>query len=358
MRHLSRITGIFPKLMAENRTQSIAAGLIVCGVLLFGCTQDVLQDSNNEGNNQANPETETGTTTDGYTSDGYTHDVDARDETGLSGWRGDKLDGPLPNRCSPHSAVRDILPGGPLGVEWPPSIPYTHLHAGNSDSGTVQATYEGVVTLEDPIKFDCPPLAGSLGLNCTTDRALSFTESGDSNRLHRFAIGLSLDTIDLPSPGTPVTIDYGSIDQQSVPYENNRQQGLRIRENEGNQLVLAILEVMGAPERENAVEKFDHDIAGAHLTLSTDITDASTAHCLMAQRCPRLFRVEPLELQTSSSQSLAPGSNGDFETNGTSYNFWHLYTLRRSYDKTEGWSVGFCADSMPPIANFAIARQN
>lgn len=288
---------------------------------------------------------------------------------------GGDADGGLakPNQCGDSSLAVDYLRRAgtreATWVDWKEEVPsvfeatippdWTLVSGPPPESTTFDATWEGVVGLEQSVELLCPPFAEQAGLTCATDQAFEVTRStGAGDVTNRFATSVPLSELNLPSQGTAVEVTYASepgSDAYDTSWSDDPSGELQFRVDiaSSGETVLAMGETFG----EKNSQSYSHSYGDLTIGMPGGYDDAASAHCVALGACPRVYRFEDLTVSDGQdSQSVSPGSTATVSMNQTQYTFWHVVSLRRNAEMS-GWETGTCADAWRPKASFAYGRK-
>lgn len=253
----------------------------------------------------------------------------------------------VPNRCSPQYRELVNASGPSPRVR---AVPWQMLSGGAPSyrKKTIVAEWRGVRDLESSVQFDCPPTAGQTGLKCQTDRGLFFEHStSGSGRTLIFALGIPVDRIDFPEPGTDVRLTYFAGDQFSA-FE------MRLERKTDPVVALRAAESdSGSDDQYGSPEQFRNTYPSFEVEMKAPIDRPGSALCLVTDHCDRLLRIEPLTVRATKTRRISPGESPRFEVAQQSYRFWHLVSFRRNQMLGPESS---CADVTYPAASYAVAR--
>jgi hypothetical protein len=319
----------------------------------FGCNAADVSDGPGKGVDGSTAEKDTGVFSDSDGSDEGEGDANgAETDSGTQSDTGATSDGEsdtyaVPNQCS--QPYRELVNASGPGPRVRP-VPWRMLSGGSPSyrKKTVVAEWMGLRELESSIQFDCPPTAAQTGLECETKRGLVFKHSTrNSGRTLIFALGIPVDRIDFPEPGTDVRLTYFGGDQFSafelrLDREADPVVSLRAAESEA-----------GSNDDHGSPEQFVNEYETFDVRMQSPIDQPGSAHCLVADHCRRLLRIEPLTVDAAHPQRVFPGESPRFEVTDQSYRFWHLVSFRRNQMLGPESS---CADVTYPAASYAFAR--
>ena len=269
------------------------------------------------------------------------------------GGRADAPDGyPRPNACSDDKQAYYNYASNITGIKVP-KIPWRIVeHGGIVPPATFEGTYRGTTTVDPAVAFRCPPTAGELGLDCSTETVLVVEPNGQgSGGDVKLAVSIPLETIELPAEGTTVEVSYRA---RGKTYPEIEEAHLAMRETSSGRYVLALRRALANSDGEPW--RFHEQDWPASVSMTDDPTDPSTAYCIAENPCPRYYRIEPLIVQADGSQRVDPGTTAEFANSGEDYRFWHLLSFMRD-GPVEGWPHGGCADGWHPTASVAFTRR-
>jgi hypothetical protein len=262
---------------------------------------------------------------------------------------------PKNNTCSDeHTALFSLDDVAPDRLDVPP-LPFEIVDGPEvgSDNYPLEGTFQGVVSLDSTVSFECPSQTADPGVSCATDRAVAIEYQADGEtRTLRLALGLPYDDIDWPSTGTDVEVAF-----QSRQYGTNPD-FLTLRTTSDQTAVVGLGRARSdQPDNGDPVgqEYFSRDHGAFELGMPDDIDDRETAICLETDRCGRVLRLEPLVLTASGTDTeMSVGETANVSGADSSYRIWHAASFRRNSD-FEGVS---CADLRPAKSIYGFARMN
>ncbi len=318
---------------------------LLAATLAFGCTSD--GDSNDARDSTAS-------------ADGGSIDADGdpalidggadADTTREDSRPSDGID-PENDTCSEEfPGVFDETPGS----EWPdlPAVPYEIVEGPDSDSEAypLAGTFQGTVTLDSEVEFECPPSELNPDLDCSTDRAIAvdYQAEGESRTAH-IAIPLPYDAIAWPESGADVEIEVASDASTFLTI---------VRSGESTPIV-GLGTSVATPAEDDSFEakqrEFQRDHGAVEIGMPVGYDDRATALCLHTDGCLRVVRFEPLVVAAGEEVDVAAGASSTVEAGDDSYRIWHTGSYRRNSAFESG---GACTDLKPPRSAYGIAREN
>ena len=259
----------------------------------------------------------------------------------------------VPNRC--RTELDSLIAKESYAVSsGKTSVGWEWVASGQDSDATVEfeGTFNGTASVNTVIDLECPAHAEALGLTCSTSELLMFqTPDGTgSTTTESLAVPLPLEQIDLPEEGAEVevTVDQGR---------------LTIREAADSDLVLYLGGIQNnAPGETRPEVAYTGEFAGLTFDLPAAYDDPQAATCVTPNLCPRIIRLEPLEVTGSNSQRIHTGASGTVTTQDGPLKVWNVLSYRRNDAHVEepseigpDYPGGYCADITAPSVRVIVA---